>query len=311
MKKIFLLAMTLLALQATPLAHAWSYNDGDLLLIFRESGYTNIEYDLGTVSNLLGHANGYTTTITGWNPSLLTANFGPDLTGVEVILAATTPVNSSTPTAWISSSDPNVYAYNVSSAWWTGDLHGTISAVGNRPINPFAVPAPSVTPTNAYAIKPSDPRFGGASYDYTVSGGTLENIDTWDGSAPFSTVTVGQIIPGTFDFWAIEPTSIYPNSPPDQLIGSFTITTSGALTFVAGPRPSTIAGINRTGNVSTIQFSTTVGNSYSVAYTNSLGAAAAGTWPVDPNTVVGNGGTGVINHTNSSVGIEFYKVIAH
>src|ERR1700690_302531 len=111
MKKIILSSLALLALLATPPARAWSYSDGDLLLVFRESGHKNIEDDLGSVSNLLGQANGYTTTITGWDASLITTEFGSDLTGVKVVLAATTSSTSANETAWISSADPNVSAY--------------------------------------------------------------------------------------------------------------------------------------------------------------------------------------------------------
>jgi hypothetical protein len=307
MKTIILLIAAWLALVATPPAQAWSYSDGDLLLVFHKSGHNDIEYDLGSVSNLLGYANGYTTNITGWNSSLVTAEFGPDLTGVKVVLAATTSPANASPTAWVSSIDPNVNAYNVGAATWTADLHGTISALGNRPESPFAVPAAAATPTNAYSINPFDPQYGGASYEYIVSGGNFESIATWAGKAPFLTVAVEQTIPGSFDFWAVQTTSIYPNSPPDRLVGTFTITAGGILTFVAGPRSSTITGVSHSGNVSTIQFSTTVGNTYSVAYTNTLVAPLA-TWPVDGNTLIGNGSINTINHTNSGIGAEFYRV---
>ncbi len=307
MKKIILSTLGLLALLATPSALAWSYSDGDLLLIFREGSHKNIEYDLGSVSNLLGHANGYTTTITGWDPSLITTEFGSDLTGVKVILAATTSSGSASKTAWISSADPNVNAYNVGGTAWTANLHGTINSLGTRPTGvPFRVPAAVATPTNAYAIGPSDPQYGGASYDYIVSGGNFNSIATWAGKAPFFTVPVEQTIPGSFDFWAIEPTSIYPNSPPDQLIGTFTITTNGVLTFVSGPRTPSITGVSRSGNVSTVQFTTTVGNSYSLAYTNTLGGATA-TWPVDGTTLIGDGKVDTINRTSSD-DAEFYRV---
>jgi hypothetical protein len=77
---------------------------------------------------------------------------------------------------------------------------------------------------------------------------------------------------------------------------------------VAGPRPSTIIGVNHSGNISTVQFTTTVGNTYSVVYTNQLGGAAA-TWPVDATTLVGDGKINAINHTSSG-GAEFYRVNA-
>ena len=187
MKKIILTTLALLAWLATPPARAWTYNDGDLLLVFHEGSHNNIEYDLGSVTNLLGQTNGYTTTITGWDPSLVTTEFGANLTGVKVILAATTSPTNTNPTAWITSSDPNPNAYNVSGAAWTANLHGTINSLGNRPLIPFKVPPAVATPTNAYSISPSDPQYGGASYDSIVSGGNFNSIATWAGKAPFST----------------------------------------------------------------------------------------------------------------------------
>jgi hypothetical protein len=52
-----------------------------------------------------------------------------------------------------------------------------------------------------------------------------------------------------------------------------------------------------------------VGNTYSVAYTNQLGAAATA-WPVDGNTLIGNGRISTINHTNNGDAAEFYRVNA-
>ena len=70
------------------------------------------------------------------------------------------------------------------------------------------------------------------------------------------------------------------------------------LTFVAGPRTPNIIEVTRSGNISAVQFTTTVGNTYSVAYTNQLGAATT-TWPVDATTLIGDGKTDTLNHTNS------------
>jgi hypothetical protein len=302
MKRIIFPIMALLGLLAAPLARAWSYNDGDLLLILRENGFNDIEYDLGSVSNLLGHPNGYSTTITGWNTSVATTQFGSDLTGVDVILLAVTSPTNATPTAWVSGTEPDTTAYNVSSIAWSQNLHGIIGSIGNKPIVPYALSPALGTPTNAYSIDPSGTQ-GGASYDYIVSGGSFANLPNLGGHSPF---TVQQAIPGSFDFWAIQPTSIYPNSPPDKLIGTFTITKSGVLTFVSGPRASEISGISHAGNVSSLQFSTTVGNQYSVAYTNQISGNA--TWPADAYAITGDGRTDTISHTNTGQAQEFYRI---
>jgi hypothetical protein len=287
MKKIILSTLALLALLATPLARAWNYNDGDLLLVFRASGHNDIEFDLGAVTNLLGNTNGYTTTITGWDTSLVTTEFGTDLTGVSVALLAVSSPTDANPTAWLSSAEPNTSAYRGNLGDWTANLHSIIGAVGERPL----VPVP-ITPTeaNAYSINPGAKQ----AYDYVVSGGNDSFIPQLGGHAPF---TVEQAVPGLLDFWAIQPTNT--TQAPDTLIGTFTITANGALTFVAGPRPSNITAVTRSGNVSTVQFTTTVGNTYSLAYTNVLGGLVA-TWPVDATTLIGDGNINTLNHTNSS-----------
>ncbi len=80
MKKIFQLSLIALALLPALPAGAWTYNDGDVLLVFRESAipstypslHNDVEFDLGSVTNFLGKTNGYTTTVTGWNLSKVT-----------------------------------------------------------------------------------------------------------------------------------------------------------------------------------------------------------------------------------------------
>jgi hypothetical protein len=294
--KILLAALAILA---TPLAQAqtWTYNDGDLLLIFRKTGHNNIEFDLGSVTNYLGKTNGYTTTVTGWDLSLVTGEFGSNLKNVNVILLATSGLTSASQTVWLTSLEPNTTAYNVSGQEWS-TLSGLISAVGNKPINPFQVP---YTEPNAYVIDPGDSQYGAASFDHIVSINPI-NIPQLGGNAPF---TVQQPIPGLLDFWAIKSTGTSPN-PPDHLVGTFTAATNGVLKFIAGPRASTITSVSRSSGASTVKFTTTVGNTYSVVYTNKLGGATTN-WPVEASTVVGDGYNDTINHTSSD-SAEFYRV---
>ena len=291
MKRFILTLLAAITLLAAPQVRAWTYADGDLLLIFRKSSQ-DIEFDLGSVTNFLGKTNGYTTTVTGWDPTLVTSTFG-SFTGVKVVLIAT-----GGSTNWLSSAEPNTTAYNISSQEASA-LHGVINGVGTKTLYPIAIPTAE---TNAYSIDAGG-QYAASSYDYVVSGGTKNGIAKLGGNAPF---TVEQAVPGFLDFWSVAPTTVYPNSPPDHLVGTFTINASGVLTFVAGPRASTFYSVNHAGTTSTVQFTTTVGNTYSLAYTNTLGGAVA-TWPVDATTVVGDGRIDTINHT-SSAGAEFYKI---
>jgi hypothetical protein len=294
MKRIILTSLAALALLATPQARAWTYTDGDLLLVFRASGHKDIEFDLGSITSLLNKTNGYATAITGWETGLVTTEFGTDLTGVKVVLLATGGA-----TNWLSSAEPNTTAYNVSSQE-SDILHGVISAVGTKPLYPINIP---VAGANAYAIDPGG-QYAASSYDNVVKGGgNASGIPKLGGNAPF---TVEQAIPGLLDFWQVEPTAIYPNSPPDKLIGTFTITSDGVLTFVAGPRAAVITTMTRTDNVSAVQFTTTVGNQYALSFTNALGGPVSN-WPVDNGIVIGNGKLNTINRTNVD-DTEFYRV---
>ncbi len=291
MKRFTLPVLAALALLAAPAARAWNYNPGDLLLVFR-NGSQDVEFDLGSVTNYLGHTNGYTITVPGWDPGLVTSTFG-SFNGLKVVLLAT-----SGGTNWLSSAEPNFTAYNISSQA-AQTLGNAIGAVGSKPLFPLAIPTAE---TNAYSIDIGG-QYGHSSYDYVVSGGQFSGVPQLGGDAQFK---VEQSIPGLLDFWAIQSTTVYPNSPPDAFIGTFTINASGVLKFVAGPRAATVTGVTHAGSVSAIQFTTIVGKTYSLSYTNKFGGAVSN-WPVDVNTVIGDGHADTIYHTNTSAA-EFFRL---
>jgi hypothetical protein len=239
--------------------------------------------------------------VTNWSLNLVTSTFGSDLTtngdSVTVLLVAN---SSAAATTWLSSSDPNTAAYRPSTSS-QGSVSGVINNLGLYPPI-YNIPTNSVA--KSYVIGATAPKYKYASYDYIVSGGTY-NVGSLGGHAPFP---VEQDIPGSLDFWAIQTYSSSAAPQPDSLVGTFNITAAGGLTFVAGPRAATITGVSRAGNVSAVSFTTTVGNTYAVAYTNQLGGAAA--WPVDATTLVGDGYTHTLNHTNSGDAAEFYNIQA-
>jgi hypothetical protein len=299
MKKIFTLTLAALGLLTLPQARAWTYSDGDVLLVFRD-GNKDVEFDLGNISQFTGHPSGYTVAVTNWSLNLVTSTFGSDLTvngaAVTVVVVAK---SSGASTAWLSSPEPNTTAYRPSAS-----SQGTVSSIINNlglypPI--YAVPTNSVP--RSYVIGATAAKYKYASYDYIVSGGTY-NVGSLGGNASFP---VEQNIPGSLDFWAIQTYSSSAALQPDSLVGTFNITANGVLTFVAGPRSSTITGVGRVGNVSAVSFTTTIGNTYGVAYTNQLGGAVS-TWPVDATTLVGDGYAHTLNHTNSG-SVEFYRIL--
>jgi hypothetical protein len=267
-----------------------------VLLIFRDGAH-DVEFDIGNINQFLGKTNGYTTTVNNWGASLATGTFGSDLSGVSVVVVATTNSAGANPVAWVSGSEPNTTAYRPSLYGWNYDYYSTINALGVRPL---LYSAPTNTVPSSYSILATG-KYKFAAYDYIVSGGNYNGIDRLGGHAPF---VVEQVIPGSFDFWAIQPTA---SATPaaDSLVGTFAIGSDGTLTFTAGPRPSNIGGVTRSGSVNTVTFSTTVGNSYSLTFTNVLGSSAA--WPVVGGSITGDGNDHSITHTNSG-DTGFYRI---
>ena len=108
MKNILPTALAGLVLLATPSARAWPYQDGDALLIFRESGFNDVEFDLGNVSQFLNKPNGYTAAV------------GSPLVSQEVRLASVRLVVAARMTLTPVRSDPNVPVTRLRSQPVTG-----------------------------------------------------------------------------------------------------------------------------------------------------------------------------------------------
>ena len=322
MKKIFQLALAALALLPAWPARAWTYNNGDVLLIFRESqlptypsSFNDVEFDIGNVTNFLGKANGYTTTVTGWTLSQVTSVFGSDLTGVSVVLIAATSPTNATPTAYFSAALPQTFwlngvepfhtAYNVSPSVWQA-FWTKINSIATRP----GLYLPANQQTASYSFSPSSI----LSYDRIVASdnyvkaGNSGNVNAdwlpqFGGAAPF---TVEGVAPRSFGFLAV-PASTTTPQPLDSYIGTFTITAGGVLTFTAGPPQPVITSITRSGNTSTVNFSTTVSGHYGLVYTNVLGSSLSN-WPSVGGPLIGDGNVNSLTHTVSD-NAGFYGVI--
>jgi hypothetical protein len=288
MKKLLQLNLLALTLLATPLARAWTYNDQDVLLVFRESGFNNVEFDIGNISQFLNKPNGYTAPVTDWDLNLVTNTFGSDLTGVSVIVAGTTSSSGSSRASWLSSANPTAVPHDLTPSGWQSDLWSIINAIGTKPVL-LLLPTAGAS---AYSIDPSG-TLRVASYDYIVSPNG-NSIPQFGGHATF---TVEKTIPGSFGFWQIEPTSTNPK-PEATFIGSFTIDAGGTLTFTAGPPPSNILGITRSGGVSTVTFSTSAGGNYWLLYTNTLSGPVS-SWLVVDGPVGGDSNNKSLTHTTA------------
>jgi hypothetical protein len=299
MKINFTAALAGLVLLATPLARAWTYTDGDTLLIFRASGFNTVEFNIGNVSQFTNVPVGNTITVSGWSSSLVTGTFGADLTGVSVILASTTSSFAGSGRAsWLTGADTSeLVTENGTPSNWQSKFWSNINGIGTKPILNL-IPA---TSTNAYSIDLSGVDWT-ASYDYIVTSGGIRasQIASFGGNASYD---VEGVVPGSFAFWRIAPNA---NA---AYVGTFKITAAGALTFTAGPASvpaPVIAGITRTNGVSTVSFTTTSGGNYSLTYNNVL-AGSPTNWPVVSGPLTGDGTTKSLTHTNSGA-TGFYSV---
>jgi hypothetical protein len=302
MKKILQLTLAGLSLFATHLAGAATYQDGDVLLIFRESGYNDVEFDLGSISQFLNQPNGQVTAVSGWSFSQVTNVFGANVTGVSVIVAATENYTNLNRLAWLSS-DNTSPVNDVTPSAWQSSFWSIIDSIGARPTNYLV---PTLGTGWSYSINPSQGQYALAAYDNVVDGngayGTA--IAQFGGNAGF---TVEGVIPAAFGFWQIQGTNAIPK-PAASYIGTFSIATNGTLAFVAGPLQPTIVGITRVGSVSSVSFTTQPAGNYSLVYTSTLGSSIT-TWPVVSGPVSGDGSSHTLTHTNSSNSAGFYGIL--
>ena len=118
------------------------------------------------------------------------------------------------------------------------------------------------------------------------------------------------IAPASFGLWQISPTLTIPK-PPATLIGNFTITAAGVLTFTAGSGTAAapaITGITRSGGVTTVSFTTATSSySYSLKYSSVLSTPLA-SWTTVAGPVAGNSGTQSLTHTTSGAA-GYYRVV--
>ncbi len=186
-----------------------------------------------------------------------------------------------------------------------------INSIGTRP----ALYLPPSQQAASYSFPPSSI----LSYDRIVSSdnylkagnttpdnGAIINTDwlpQFGGAAPF---TVEGVAPGSFGFLAV-PSSTAAVKPLDTYIGTFTIDNLGNLTFTAGPPAPVITGITRSGNTSTVSFSTGLSGNYSLVYTNQLGGGSTN-WPVAGSSLVGDGNVNSLTYTGAGT-VGFFKVV--
>jgi len=326
------LGFTLLGLSA-PAASVFNYTDGDLILDFSESGYPDVEVNIGNISNLVSAATtaGGTVQITNYNVNSQLLGIFESVTPADAVnnlsftvfglqnnasngVAAKTIFLTQQQTGATTNAAPN----DVTASKQTG-LIGTVQKIiglgqsvgllnwsSSNPANStnnaskvVIIPTSGVAAVNSYTVTGS-----GDWGSYVSSSPSIANTT----SSSFST-DGGSVISDLFeyDYYASGGTS-----HKAVFKGYFTFKSDGTLSFsVPGAQvsPSTvITAITVTNRTVTVSFNTTTGVKYSLYYTTNLNLARS-SWTsnaIAPYT--GTGSTGTLTDTTATNKARFYNV---
>jgi hypothetical protein len=322
---LFAAASGLALLAPTLPAAPFAYNDGDVILAFRQPGgpAPDLVVNLGSATKFNAVPIGSTITVTNLSVSQLSAAFA-SLNSINwaVFGAARTPSTAYPQyTIWASARriDPSV----LSSPWLRKVLYGQaipagqISSVGqnaltyggNNPAGPNNTPTGVIIPyndPNSYSALVVDP-YNASVPDFGNTFGPGYGPGDVENTTPANFTTAQSL--SRSDFYELIPG----DTAISKLVGYFDLKPDGSLTFTAGA-PPTITSIRRnaTTGITTVSF-TTINSpiSYSLLYTNAVGLSIpSSNWVAVPGTVIGNGLVRSLPATNADNN-AFYRVTAH
>jgi hypothetical protein len=299
-KSLHIAALVLATGWAQNLA-AFNYTNTNLLLVFRKDGKKDVEFNIGSVTNYLGKSNGISIQVTNWNVGLVRTNFDATNTfaTVKFLLMAVTSSTDPLRRAWLTDATAGDTPLDVTGSRWT-QIYSKVSAVGDQ-----AAAATFTNSTQTYVTNSSEP----TAFSYIASGGGQLDASTLGGASPFP---LESEVPATNRFIELKVSSATPK-PAAAVIGTFSLTAAGVLTFTAGPpevalTPSHIESITRAGSLNTITFTTVSGANYRLRSTTTL-VPNASTWTIVPGTVAGDGSNKTLTDTTTDTQ-RFYAVEA-
>lgn len=275
------------------LASAMNYSNTDLLLVFRKDGFNDVEFDLGSVSNYVGLAQGTQKTIS-YDTNLVASNFNGSVTDASFLLVAATGQGDPNPRLWLSdvSASPDPTDVTLSKFSQIRSKIGSIGLQGS--IYTTSNSLPVVTATSL-----------AGSYTFVASDGNLTPASSLGGLTAFPIESAGG---GTLRFFELHISTTTPK-PAATLIGKFAMDNTGVITFTAGTSTTvtgpTVTGFVRNGTTSTLSFSSIAGIKYQ------LGAATniSGPFALVGDALTGNGSTQSLSETSSEP-VRFYRIQA-
>ncbi|HUL51175.1 MAG TPA: hypothetical protein VLU94_01190 [Candidatus Nitrosotalea sp.] len=298
---------------------SFQYNPRDLILGLRQSGgISELTVNVGQVSNYYALPPGTSITVTNLSTNQLTAAF-PNLNNLSWSVSGAIRTNDDVSypiqTLWISEPRTDI---NVQSVPWVRKSQlsqGNVAAVA------YAIGEDGLLYGNSQPAGPNNTATGviipsGDPYSYGASmgpdgdfAGAFQGVAENTTPANFSTAGT----PVRSDLYELKPGSGATLNTPGTYLGYFDFRTNGTLTFTAAggsvPPPSpTITAITRSGNLTTISFTTTAGASYSLRYTDSAGLPTPiANWSVGGGSTVGDGNVQSLQDSSADGG-RYYVI---
>ncbi len=305
MKKLTLILLLILTATMAQVASAMNYisTNDDLLLVFRQTNFKDVEFDLGSVSNFLNQPAG-TSFPVSYNTNVCYTNFNSNISGVQFALVAATDSSAGAAGAssdaparvWLTDANLTTVPVSFSSSTFNG-IRNKIYTVGTD--------ASLLTGNNSapWLDTASDPN----AYSYIVSDNTA-NIGSFGGVLPFTVETNNG---GSLKFYEFVASTVNPK-PAAKYVGTFTYAANGIVTFSVPSAsvpliPATITAVTNLGGSVKVYFTSTNNNNYRLLYT----AAWPAVWQTNAAAGLVAGNNGVTNFTDvTSAGARYYRILS-
>ena len=217
MKKLTRIFLTVFVAVAAQVGGAASFTSPNLMLVFRDGVNSDVEFDLGTVSNYLNLAPG-TVVPVSYDSGLVSSNFS-GLGGVKFAVVGVDALTDPRSRVWLSDADLVSVPSDLTGSTWS-TLASKVDGVrtsAKAQLNGAAGPL---------VIDPADQH----SYSYIVSGGDSGSVSTMGGDAPFTVESTNP--PASVALYELVPSAASPQ-PAAIKVGTFALDGSGNLTFTA------------------------------------------------------------------------------
>jgi hypothetical protein len=292
-----------------------SYASGDVLIGFRNGGVDNIVLDIGPISTLTNAASNQRISITSLTADQLASAFG-GVNGLNWSAFTWLADNTLFVTKARTSLDSQTVAWSANNAGIQSGVAQNMSSIpaGANYIFNNAVISPS-TADSVVEPQAASGYFSGQSYYNSLFGG-LANPNfggNFSGNPENST-------PGNFDSSGTVVRSDFYQIPPGsgrahvKFLGYFEFAADGSLTYVAYPNAvpavPVIKSISRSGNVTTIGYTTGLNGTYTLRGNTTLSSGVAATnWPAISTLTSGDTVVHTATDTDSS-NVKFYIITA-